>query len=147
MKKRSQRMALLQDLAERKKRQADQFMADSRARVNQGEVTLRQLEQYLTEYQQQLQQQGQAGIAVAQMLMARAFVEKIEASIRQHRETMKTNAEQLEQVEQYWRQAYGHQCAMKNLTERALTQERVEAEKQLQKELDDRSQRVRTPFI
>jgi hypothetical protein len=36
---------------------------------------------------------------------------------------------------------------MKNLADRALTQERAEAEKQLQKELDERSQRVRTPFI
>ncbi len=143
MKRRSQRMALLQDLAQRKKRQADQFLADSQARVNQGEATLLQLEQFLDEYQQQFQQQGQAGIAVAQMLMVRAFVEKIEASIRQHRETMKTNAEQLEQVEQYWRQVQGHQCVMKNLTERALTQERAEAEKQLQKELDERSQRLR----
>jgi flagellar protein FliJ len=147
MKKRSQRMALLQDLAERKKRQADQFLADSQARVNQGEATLVQLEQFLAEYQQQFQQQGQAGMAVGQMLTARAFVEKIEASIRQHREAMKTNADQLVQVEQYWRQVYGHQCAMKNLTERALGQERIEAEKQLQKELDERSQRLRPPFI
>lgn len=147
MKKRSQRMALLQDLAERKKRQADQFLADSQARVSQGEATLVQLEQFLVEYQQQFQQQGQAGMAVGQMLTARAFVEKIEASIRQHRDAMKTNAEQLEQVEQYWRQVYGHRCAMKNLTERALDQERAEAEKQLQKELDERSQRVRPPFI
>lgn len=147
MKKRSQRMALLQDLAQRKKRQADQFLADSQQRVAQGEATLVQLEQFLTEYQQQFQQQGQAGVAVGQMLMARAFVEKIEASIRQHRDTMKTNAEQLAQVEQYWRQVYGHQCAMQNLTERALTQERADAEKQLQKELDERSQRTRPPFI
>jgi flagellar protein FliJ len=147
MKKRSQRMALLQDLAERKKREADQFLADSQARVNQGEATLVQLEQFLAEYQQQFQQQGQAGMAVGQMLTARAFVEKIEASIRQHREAMKTNADQLVQVEQYWRQVYGHQCAMKNLTERALGQERIEAEKQLQKELDERSQRLRPPFI
>lgn len=147
MKKRSQRMALLQDLAERKKRQADQFLADSQARVSQGEATLVQLEQFLAEYQQQFQQQGQAGMAVGQMLTARAFVEKIEASIRQHRDAMKANSDQLAQVEQYWRQVYGHQCAMKNLAERALGQERAEAEKQLQKELDERSQRVRPPFI
>ncbi|UTW10031.1 flagellar export protein FliJ [Marinobacterium rhizophilum] len=147
MKKRSQRMALLQDLAQRKKREADQFLADSQARVTQGEATLKQLEQFLVEYQQQFQQQGQGGMAVGQMLASRAFIEKIESSIRQHRETMKTHAEQLRQVEQYWRQVYGHQCAMKNLTERALGQERSEAEKQLQKELDERSQRLRPPFI
>ena len=60
---------------------------------------------------------------------------------------MRTNREQLEQVEQYWRQVYGHQSAMKNLTERARAQERSDAEKQLQKELDERSQRLRPPFV
>jgi flagellar FliJ protein len=60
---------------------------------------------------------------------------------------MKTNRDQLVQVEQYWRQVYGHQCAMKNLTERARVQEQALAEKQLQKELDERSQRGRPPFI
>ncbi len=147
MKKRSQRMALLQTLAERKKREADQFLADSKARVARDDATLLQLEQFLAEYQQQFAQRGQAGVAVDQLLMTRAFVEKIEASIRQHREAMQTNRGQLEQVEQYWRQAYGHQSAMKNLTERARTQERSDAEKQLQKELDERSQRLRPPFV
>ena len=147
MKKRSERMALLQDLAERKKRQADQFLADSQTRVARDEATLMQLEQYLSEYHQQFQQRGEAGMAVDQLLMTRAFVEKIETSIRQHREAMKTNRDQLVQVEQYWRQVYGHQCAMKNLTERARVQEQALAEKQLQKELDERSQRGRPPFI
>ncbi|MFC6669774.1 flagellar export protein FliJ [Marinobacterium aestuariivivens] len=147
MKKRSDRMSLLADLAERKKRQADQFLADSRARVTRDEATLAQLEQFLAEYQQQLQHKGRQGVAVDQLLMARAFIEKIESTLRQHREAMKTNREQLEQVEQYWRQTYGHLKAMQKLTDRALDQERADAEKQLQKALDERSQLIRPPFI
>lgn len=147
MKKRSDRMALLADLAGRKKRQADQFLADSRARVARDETTLAQLEQFLTEYQQQLQQKGRQGVAVDQLLMARAFIDKIETTLQQHREAMKTNRDQLQQVEQYWRQTYGHLKAMEKLTDRALEQERQAAEKQLQKALDERSQHIRPPFI
>lgn len=147
MKKRSERMALLQDLAERRKRQADQFLADSRARVAQDESTLAQLEQYLAEYRQQMLQRGQGGIAIDQLQMMRAFVGKIESSIDQQCEAMKTNREQLARVEEYWRKTYGHLRAMQNLTDRALEQERVAAEKRLQKVLDERAQLIRPPFI
>ncbi|NVK42671.1 MAG: flagellar export protein FliJ [Oceanospirillaceae bacterium] len=147
MKKRSERMSLLQDLAERKKRQADQFLADSRGRVERDEATLAQLEQFLAEYQTQLQEKGRRGVAMDQLLMARAFVAKIEATLDQHREAMKTNRQQLEQVEQYWRQTYGHLKAMEHLADRARDQERIEDEKRLQKLLDERSQLHRPPFI
>ncbi|GGO84989.1 hypothetical protein GCM10011348_32500 [Marinobacterium nitratireducens] len=147
MKKRSERMALLQDLAERKKRQADQFLADSRGRVERDEATLAQLERFLAEYQAQLQEKGRQGVAMDRFLAARAFVDKIEATLRQHREAMRTNRQQLEQVEQHWRSTYGHLKAMEHLTDRARAQERSEEEKRLQKLLDERAQLIRPPFI
>jgi len=146
-KKRSDRLKLVQELAERKKKQADQYLAESRQQVQQGEVTLQQLEQYIAEYQRRLISVGQTGVNIAELTKIQQFIEKLTATMRQHKESMKVNEEQLERVKAHWQQSYGHLKAMERLTETAEQKEQAEAEKALQKTLDERSQLKRSNFI
>ncbi|MBY4675949.1 flagellar export protein FliJ [Marinobacterium arenosum] len=147
MAKRSDRLQLVKELAERKKQQADQFLAASRARTQQDQQSLQQLQNFLLEYQQQFQQAGQRTLGPSEMQTRQAFMQKITKAIEQHRKGMAQNQQELVAVEQHWQKSYAHLKAMEVLQAKAVDQERAQADKQLQKELDERSQRRPPDFF
>lgn len=141
MAKRSDRLRLVKEMAERKKQQADQFLAASRARVQQDQQSLQQLQNFLLEYQQQFQQAGQRTLGPAELQTRQAFMNKITKALEQHRQAMAHNQKELATVEQHWQKSYARLKAMEVLQAKAVDQERALADKQLQKELDERAQR------
>ena len=78
MKKRSKRLKLVLDLAEKKKQQADQFLAASRQRAEQDKQTMQQLDQYLLEYQQSYLGVHAEGRTGAELHAQQAFMQKIQ---------------------------------------------------------------------
>lgn len=147
MAKRSERLALVLDLAERKRKQADQLLAASRARVDQDHRQIEQLEGFIKDYQQQYEVAGRQGFGIAQLQVYQSFISKISAALAQQRRALTMNENELVNVERFWTQCYGQVKAMDKLIVKAQDQERQLKEKQLQQELDERSQRVRTNFI
>jgi len=141
MAKRSDRLMLVKELAERKKKQADQMLAASRNRVAQDEAGLQQLQAFLMEYQSEFIAAGQQTIDPRGVQTRQAFLNKITSTIMKHRQAMERNQQELSAVENHWKQAYAGVKAMDVLHEKALDQERLEADKQLQKEMDERSLR------
>jgi flagellar FliJ protein len=140
-KKRSQRLQLVTDLAEKRKQEAERFLGEQLKRVELDKTQLQQLEQYLAEYQNQYVTALRSGMNGAEIANYQAFMTKISETIEQHKKTMKANEEQLVRVKQFWSQTYGRHRALEGLTDKARDQEAAEAEKALQKSLDERSQR------
>ena len=147
MKKRSQRLKLVLDLAERKKQQADQFLAASRQRVEQDKQTMEQLEQYLVEYQQSYLGVHAEGCTGAKLHAQQAFMQKIQDAKTAQQQAMQQNRQELEVVERHWREMYARMKGMQKLTDKALNDEHSAEEKALQKQLDERSQINKANFI
>lgn len=147
MAKRSKRLQLLKDLAEQKKKQADQFLAASRNRVAQDQKGLEQLQAFLFEYQNEFVEAGQKTMSPCDMQTRQAFLNKITTTIERHQQAMRQNQQELKTVQEHWSASYAKLKAMETLQNKAIEQENAEYERQLQKELDERSQMKHPNFI
>ncbi|MCP4596520.1 flagellar export protein FliJ [Neptuniibacter sp.] len=147
MNKRSKRLQLVLDLAEKKKQQADQFLAASKQRVEQDQQTLQQLDQYLVEYRQNYLGANAEGCSGAQLHSQLAFMQKIEEAKRTQLQAMERNQQELDVVEQHWKSAYARVKGMQKLTDKARDAEIQAEEKELQKQLDERAQGLKPNFI
>nr|WP_232846168.1 flagellar export protein FliJ [Amphritea pacifica] len=140
-------MQVVLDLAERKRKQADQWLSQSQSRVQQGEATLEQLRSYHADYANSFYQVGASGISPGQIETHQAFMQKLSGAVQQQEKALQTDRAQLEKVKEYWQSAYQHFKAVEMLVDKLRREESLQAEKQLQKELDERSQLIRPPFI
>lgn len=139
-KKRSSRLKVVLDLAEKRKKDAERFLAEHIQRVESDKQQLLQLEQYLSEYQQSYRQASAQGLSVGDMLNYQAFMNKISTAIEQHKKSMLMNQKQLAHVKQYWAQMHGKYKAIDSLIIKAIDTEAKVIDKALQKQLDERSQ-------
>lgn len=138
-KKRSARLSVVLDLEDRKKKQADKFLADHIQRVENDKVQLTQLEAYLAEYQDQYKVTCQQGISVQSLTTYQAFMAKVSNVIDQHKSAMKHNEEQLAGVRQYWMKVYARRNAVDSLIGKIKTSEQASEDKALQKLIDEAS--------
>lgn len=145
--KRSKRLLVVLDLAERKRKQADQWLSQSQSKVQQAEATLEQLRSYHSDYANNFYQVGASGISPGQIQTHQAFMQKLRSAVQQQENALQMDRAQLEKVKEYWQDAYQHFKAVEMLVDKIKRQESQLAEKQLQKELDERSQLIRPPFI
>ncbi|WP_293264120.1 flagellar export protein FliJ [Neptunomonas sp.] len=147
MKKRSGRLKVVLDLAEKRKKDAERFLAEHIQRVETDKNQLIQLELYLSEYQQTYRQESESGLAIDQLRNYQAFMNKIAVAIEQHKKSMQMNKKQLEHVKQHWAQMHGKFKAIDSLVDKALDNEQKAIDKALQKQLDERSQLTKTNYI
>lgn len=147
MAKRSQRLKVVLDLAERKKKQADQLLAASRARVEKDQRAIEQLEAFLADYQRQYEDAGRQGFGIARLEVYQSFIRKISTALQQQKKALEMNCNELKIVERHWTQCYGQAVAMDKLVDKARTQEQQQEDKKLQQQLDERSQLIKTNFI
>lgn len=146
-KKRSSRLKVVLDLAEKRKKDAERFLAEHIQRVESDKQQLQQLVQYLSEYQQAYRQASEQGLPIGQILNYQAFMNKIAAAIEQHKKSMLMNQSQLAHVKRYWAQMHGKYKAIDSLVVKAVDNEAKLIDKALQKQLDERSQFNKTNFI
>jgi|GEM_PF-469208 len=139
-KKRSARLSIVADLEDRKRKQADQFLADHVKRVENDKVQLLQLENYLAEYQEQYKTTCSQGISVQNLMSYQAFMVKIGKVIEQHKVSMKHNQEQLLGVRLYWSKIRARQNAVDSLIVKVKQKEQYAADKALQRLIDEASQ-------
>lgn len=146
-KKRSSRLKVVLDLAEKRKKDAERFLAEHMQRVESDKQQLLQLQQYLSEYQQAYRQASEQGFAIDKLLNYQAFMNKIAAAIEQHKKSMQLNQKQLAHVKQYWAQMHGKYKAIDSLVVKAIDAESKIIDKALQKQLDERSQLNKINYI
>ena len=139
-KKRSDRFKLLLDVVERNRKNADKLLGEAQQRVQQAKSGIMQLEQYQLEYQQQFQQVGRQGMDASQIAAYQGFLTRLHGATSQQREALIQSQAQLEKVEEYWRDCYAKHKAMEKLYQKRLDEEAADLDKQLQKQIDERSQ-------
>ncbi len=147
MTKRSQRLELVLNLAEKKKQQADQFLANSRQSLAQSQATLAQLDRYLLEYRQLYLGANAGGATGAQLQTQQAFIQKLEAARLTQIQAIEHQTRELEAVEKHWQAMFARFKGIEKLTEQVRRSEIAEQEKSLQKQLDERAQLHRPDFI
>ncbi|MBE9396389.1 flagellar export protein FliJ [Pontibacterium sp. N1Y112] len=147
MAKRSQRLRVVLDLAERKKKQADQLLAASRARVEKDKQQIVQLEAFLADYQRQYEDAGRQGFGISKLEVYQSFIRKIATALNQQKNALRMNENELSAVERHWTQCYGQVVAMDKLVDKAQDQERKLEDKKLQQQLDERAQMIKSNFI
>lgn len=145
--KRSKRLQVVLDLAERRKQEADKILGEAQGRLTKGEQALEQLQGYYNEYVNNFYSAGASGVSLGQIQNHQAFVQKLQAAIEQQTRANQMERAQLERVREHWQAAYGRHKAIDSLVEKAKTEEQRVQEKQQQKVLDERSQLIRTPYI
>ena len=138
-KKRSARLGIVADLEERKRKQADQFLAEHVKRVENDKVQLLQLETYLVEYQQQYKVTCANGISVQSLMSYQNFMAKVGRVIDQHKVAMIVNLEQLQGVKVYWSKVCARQNAVDSLIVKLKNKEQYAADKALQQLIDEAS--------
>ncbi|WP_290704479.1 flagellar export protein FliJ [Amphritea sp.] len=147
MMKRSKRLQVVLDLAERKRKQAEQLLGQTQSRVQQGEATLVQLQDYYSDYANSFYSAGSEGVTPGQLQTHQAFMQKLRVAVEQQRNALLMDRAQLEKVKEHWQAAYQHYKSVDTLVEKLKREELLKEEKQQQKELDERSQLIRPPFI
>lgn len=147
MVQRSKRLELVLSLAEKKKQQADQFLANSRQSLAQSQATLAQLDRYLLEYRQMYLGVNAQGATGAQLQTQQAFIQKLEAARQTQVQAIEHQKRELEAVEKHWQAMFAKFKGIEKLTDQVRKSEAAEQEKILQKQLDERAQLHRPDYI
>lgn len=145
--KRSKRLRVVLDLAERKRKQAEQLLGQTQSRVKQGEATLLQLQDYYSDYANSFYSAGSSGVTPGQLQTHQAFMHKLRVAVEQQKNALLMDRAQLEKVQEHWQAAYKHFKSVSTLVDKLKREELLQEEKLQQKELDERSQLIRPPFI
>ena len=140
-KKRSARLSIVADLEQRKRKEADKFLAEHVKRVENDKTQLIQLENYLREYQAEYKQTCAKGISVQNLMSYQSFMVKVGNVIEQHKVSMEVNKQQLIEVKKYWSRVCARQNAIDSLIVNLKKKEQYSADKALQNLIDEASLR------
>lgn len=137
MVKRSERMQLIERLAQQREDQAAQALAQTRQRIEQERRQLDELHSYRREYQGYLEQQGGAGISILQWRRTQGFIDQLGGVITQQEGVIQRWEQQEQQLIQRWQALYQRRRSLSQLVEKISFEEFVEADRQEQKALDE----------
>lgn len=135
---RAQRLDSITGIARHRENEAARVMLEHRQRVENHKSRQRQLEGFLREYQQRLQEDARSGVQVAQLQNYQLFIQKLtEAVQRQAREVQRCSSE-LEARRQQWLEYRQAADSLSKAAQRLQLQEQQESLRREQREADDR---------
>ncbi|MDO8273134.1 MAG: flagellar export protein FliJ [Gammaproteobacteria bacterium] len=135
--KRSQRLAVVVTLAQRKADESARALAYIQQRLQADQQQLQQLEEYLVEYRTSLQTQGQQGVSAQQFRVFVSFSQNVERAIEQQKQQVATVIRQVDQVRRHWQRLDARHKGLEKLHARLLTEESAAQERLAQKEQDE----------
>lgn len=133
----STRLALVVDLAKRKREQADQILLESRQRLDQAKQGLEQLEGFLQEYLESSRLKQGETVSVMDLQMPASFITRLRSNIAQQQNVINEYTQQHAQVEEWWRKLYAREKAIIKLQQKLSDREALAEEKALQKQIDE----------
>lgn len=136
--KRSQRMIVVLQMAERAEEAAAKQLEQSRAQVAQAQQQLQQVEEYQQEYVQELNR-PRSGVSAYAMINDRRFLEQLHKACQGQMVQIRQLRDQEERCLRNWQQCYQRRRNIEQLIARLQQDENALLEKQLQKELDELS--------
>jgi flagellar FliJ protein len=137
--KRSQRMALVQRLAEQREEALVKVMGQTQQLLSQEQSQLQQLIAYRDDYTRQKSSSTMHFMGGEALRNYTAFMANLDQALDQQGAQIKRVEERLSQLKQQWFQAHARSKNLKNLVSRYKDDELLLLEKQLQRELDDRA--------
>jgi len=135
--KRSKRLGTVLQIAEQRKREAEQRLGMAQQTLVAERDKLVQLEAYLRDYQQSLISQGQKGVTIEVLCRMQSFKDRLLVAIDQQKQQILVAEFNLEQVKRTWQACHGRHRAVGALQERIVDQEQRAEDKQLQKLVDE----------
>lgn len=139
---RSQRLAVVLALEERKEREALERMGDARKLVDQQREQVENLNRYQEEYRQQIRNSQQGVVQVSRLQAWQAFIAQLDQVIRQQ-QTQLDQAEKVFEVrKQEWQQAWERRRGMGKYIDTCRQQERREQDLREQKLSDEAAGRA-----
>jgi len=141
----SKRFKPVQRVAESQEQKAAKAFGQSQRLVQDQETRLEELRQYHKEYMQRFQQTSQMGISVAQLHEYRAFLAKLETAIKEQEKIVLASQQNNVSHKEKWQQKHMRSQVLEKVVSRYKSEERKLMDSMEQKEMDERSQRNRSP--
>ena len=138
--KRSKRLQPVQNLAEQRRKNAEQQLGLAQQQLSAEQNKLVQLQTYLDDYQQDLLTTGRAGVTMEQLQRLQAFKQRLLDALAQQQRQIVFSEQLLGQAKSVWQAARGREQAMGSLIARTQNQEQQQEEKALQKQVDELTQ-------
>ncbi len=138
--KKSKRLQPVQQLAERRRKNAEQQLGQAQQQLLAEQRKLVQLQDYLVDYQKELLTTGQAGVTMEQLQRLQSFKQRLLDALAQQKQQIQFSEQSLEQAKQAWQVASGREQAMSSLISRTQNQEQQQDDKRLQKQIDELTQ-------
>lgn len=129
-------------IAESKEKRAAVALGEAQSQLQMHVARLQELQNYQNEYINRFQQNGQNGVEITMVLSFKSFLEKLNQAIEQQKESVAAANQLVNNCKQHWFDSRGQVKMYNNVISRYQTEEAEALEKQEQKDLDERAQRV-----
>lgn len=137
-KRRSDRMKLLQRLAEQREQVAVRSMGKSRQNLQAQQGRLNELDDFLKDYQQKFQHTGAQGMTGATIQLYQQFMRQLDQAIEQQQTAVSAADVDCQKKKKQWQATHTTTRIYDKTVERLVDKEQQHAQRQEQKEADDR---------
>jgi flagellar FliJ protein len=137
----SKRLQPVQRIAQSREQKAARHMGESHRNLLAEKAKLLQLKQYHNEYLARFESAVRKGLSSAQLKEYRAFLDKLGAAIGEQERVVAEHKLDHSNKQDDWRESHTRTRALDKVVRRYQQQERQSADRQEQKESDERGQR------
>ena len=141
---RSQRLAVVLSLEERKEQEALERMGEARKLVEQQRQQIENLNQYQQEYRDQIRSSQQGVVDVRRLQSWQAFIAQLDQVIAQQQKQLDQAEKVFETRRSEWQEAYERKRGMEKYIESCRLQEQREQDVREQKLADEAAGRAFT---
>ncbi len=142
--KKSERMKPVVKVTASKENEAARALGQSNRELQEQEQRLSELEKYRDEYTRYCQQKGSDGISAARFIELQRFLNNLNRAVEQQKQLVEMTQQACAVKKNQWQQARSRTRAMDTVVDRYRQQERRQAERREQKEVDEAGQRTET---
>ncbi|MBI3562457.1 MAG: flagellar export protein FliJ [Gammaproteobacteria bacterium] len=140
-KHKSDRFKLLQRLANKREQAAVRALGKSQQNLQTQQGRLSELNGFRHDYQQQFKHNGRQGMSGAALQLYHRFMQQLDQAIAQQQGTVSAADHECQHKKHDWQQTHIKTRIYDKTVERALNHEQQHAQRQEQKETDDRPKR------
>ncbi|NMT64725.1 flagellar export protein FliJ [Marinobacter orientalis] len=139
---RSQRLAVVLTLEERKEKTALEKMAEAGQHYEAQRQQIENLERYQKEYRDQIRSNQQGVVPVARLQGWQAFIAQLDQVIGQQQKLLEQAEDRLRVRREEWQQAWERRRGMEKYIETCRRQEQREQDLREQKQMDEAAGRL-----
>lgn len=139
---RSQRLAVVLTLEERKEKAALEKMAEAQQHHEAQRQQIENLERYQQEYREQIRSSQQGVVSVARLQGWQAFIAQLDQVIGQQQKLLVQAEARLRACREEWQRAWERRRGMEKYIETCRRQEQREQDLRDQKQMDEAAGRI-----